>query len=260
MSFFLKKYVIGTAIEPMARWLWGRLGIAKRRVKKLIFGKSRSEQYDAQTGLIMSKVLNSNSNCIDVGCHRGVILELIIKSAPSGRHMGFEPIPMYAEALKERFPDVEISNVALSNKIGFSTFNYVKNRPAYSGIRKRSYPIEDVEIEEIQVELDMLDNLVPSGQKIDLLKIDVEGGELDVLHGAERLILENRPYILFEHGRGASEYYSTTPNDVYSFLVRKCNLNISTMGDWLVGRDPLSIDEFVSQYEDGVNYFFIAYP
>lgn len=51
---------------------------------------------------------------------------------------------------------------------------------------------------EIVVPLRRLDDLIH--EQIDTLKIDVEGAELGVLQGAERIVKESRPVIMFESG------------------------------------------------------------
>ena len=45
-----------------------------------------------------------------------------------------------------------------------------------------------------------LDDLIPLGSKVSFLKIDVEGGELDVFLGASNLLETFRPIVAFECG------------------------------------------------------------
>jgi hypothetical protein len=45
---------------------------------------------------------------------------------------------------------------------------------------------------------------------------------------------------VFEHGRGAAEYYGVRPEQVYDLLVDEGGLEISVMEDWLNGERPLS--------------------
>jgi len=106
-----------------------------------------------------------------------------------------------------------------------------------------------------------LDDVLPPGTRVDLLKIDVEGGELQVLLGARALLAANRPVIVFEHGLGGSEYYGTRPEQLHELLTGPdLNLRVSTMARWLAGRPPLSRAELVEQFERQLNYYFIAYP
>ena len=146
----------------------------------------------------MKKVIQKDSNCIDIGCHKGEILQFILKLAPQGKHFAFEPIPYLYDQLNVKFKNqATIFPFALSDKNGQTTFNLVKNAPAYSGINKRKYAVENPEIEEIQVELKQLDEVIPAETKIDLIKIDVEGGEFDVLKGAKNILKNHQPILVW---------------------------------------------------------------
>ena len=57
---------------------------------------------------------------------------------------------------------------------------------------------------EIKVLQRKLDTLIPSDE-IDGMKIDVEGAELRVLRGSDKLIAKNRPVVMFESGPRQTE-------------------------------------------------------
>ncbi len=219
-------------------------------------------KYDRQTGQIIKKVLTSDSVTVDVGCHKGEMLEEFIKLSPKGKHFAFEPIPELYKNLKARFnaDNCVILPYALAQESGVAEFNFVKNAPAYSGLKKRKYAVENPDIEKIQVEVKTLDELIDATQKIDLIKIDVEGAEFGVLKGAKNTIIRNKPVIIFECGLGASEFYDTKPELVYSFLVQECGLQLSTMKNRLNDQKSLSEKEFCEMYSKNEDYYFIAYP
>lgn len=76
----------------------------------------------------------------------------------------------------------------MSDTSGKSSFQLVKNAPAYSGIKKRHYDISNPDIEEITVKLKTLDEIIPENEIIDFIKIDVEGAEFCVLKGGKNLL------------------------------------------------------------------------
>ena len=221
---------------------------------------TKNLEYDRLTKLIMRRVLSNNSNCIDVGCHKGEILELILKYSPEGHHYAFEPIPYLFDKLEKKYKNKAlIYPYALSDKAGKSSFQFVKNAPAYSGIKKRKYDIAKPDIEEIEVELRTLDKVIPKNTKIDFIKIDVEGGEYGVLKGARMLLKRSHPVVVFECGLGASEYYGTNPIDLYKYITEEVGLNISLLKSYIKNKKTLTLNDFVYHYNTNDEYYFVAY-
>ena len=224
-----------------------------------------SDRYDDQTVAIMKRVLAPDSNCIDVGLHTGAILDIILRFAPKGRHWAFEPLPHLYSAASRKYaasPNVQVIDAALSDSTGTSSFQHVVTNPAYSGILKRRYDRPDEQVAEIRVRLLQLDDVIPPGIDIRLIKIDVEGAELHVLLGARNTLLRCHPYIVFEHGLGAADAYSTQPETLFDFL-KTCGLSVSLMSDWLnpaTADSRLSREAFAHEFNTGRNYYFLAHP
>ncbi|HPS84097.1 MAG TPA: FkbM family methyltransferase [Bacteroidales bacterium] len=216
-------------------------------------------RYDRMTETIMRRVIQHNSNCIDIGCHKGEILDVMLELAPEGKHTAFEPIPVFYNALIEKYKSkAVILPYALSDKNGTADFQYVKNAPAYSGLRKREYTV-DPDIEVISVEVKKLDDLI-AGQKVNLIKIDVEGAELNVLQGSINTLKAEKPYVIFEFGMGASNYYDSTPEKMFQLLCVEAGLKISTLKSFVTGKGALSAVDFQKLYESQTEYYFIAHP
>jgi FkbM family methyltransferase len=162
-------------------------------------------------------------------------------------------------ALKNKYQAAEVVTIlpyALADTEGTSTFNYVKNAPAYSGIRKRRYDIQNPDIEVINVDLKRLDSVVQI--PIDFIKIDVEGAEFGVLKGAKQLLLNSKPLILFECGKGASDYYGTEPRELFKFMTAEIGFKIFTLDAFLNTKKNLSEDEFALCFENNSEYYFVA--
>lgn len=221
------------------------------------------ELYDIQTVEVMRRVLNANSNCIDIGCHAGVFLDEILKFSPLGYHYGFEALPEFSSNLIKKFANnknVRIHGLALSDESREVTFQHVVSNPGYSGLKQRKYDHPHELIEQIKVKAAKLDDIIPNSLDISFIKIDVEGAELQVLRGAKETLKRNRPVLIFEHGLGAADCYGTTPFDVHTLLCSELGFGIHLMEYWLENSSgrSLSCEEFHNEFASGRNFYFMA--
>jgi FkbM family methyltransferase len=218
------------------------------------FSRARDAQDMEHLRLLLAFVLSAKSNCIDIGAHTGDVLREIVRCAPEGRHIAYEPLPHLSRALAANFPRVHVRTAALSNKSGQTSFTHVKSNPGYSGFRQRSYPGEEL-LELITVNVEPLDSSLAKDYVPALIKIDVEGGEQQVIEGAIRTITTHKPVIIFEHGRGAAEHYGTGPGDIYNLLCVQAGLRIFDLD----GNGPYSRDDLARTFELGNRWNYVAH-
>ncbi len=238
--------------------------LLKKHLKPLLIKNgialNKNMQYDLQAWRIMQKILDKNSNCLDIGCHAGEFMDWMLELAPQGHHFGFEPIPELYKKLQDKFKKkVGLYALALGAETGKARFTLVRNAPAYSGLQKRVYSVKNPEIETIEVNVERLDNLFAALDQLKLIKIDVEGGEFDVIRGGKELILRCKPYIFFEFGKGAAEYYGSGPEAMFD-LLDELNMNVYQLKYFLEDLNPLTKSTFAQHFESGSEYYFIAAP
>jgi len=218
---------------------------------------TRNLRYDRLTWKVMQSHLHPDSNAIDVGCHKGEVLDWILAFAPHGRHWAFEPLPHLSAALRKKFGDrVQVVEAALSDQVGKTKFQFVKDSPAYSGILRREYTTDTPNIEELEVAMSTLDEQVGAA-KIDLIKVDVEGGEWAVLAGGSSVIQRDRPLIIFEFGKGASEYYGTTPEKMWALLTG-WGYSLYDLKSYVKKDVPLTEATLALAFSTGSEYYFVA--
>ena len=252
----LKKIIawISQIIIGKVRWL-----NFLRKVKNI----DNNSYYNKLTDLVMKATLKPDSTCVDAGCNRGLILKDMMRFAPKGRFLAFEPLPDFYEGLLKDFQseNVKIFDIALSDSKGISSFNYVITNPSYSGLIKRPYDRPDEKDCKIEVNTDTLDNILENEQieKVDFIKIDVEGGEYSVLKGAVNCLKTNKPTIVFEHGPGSSKVYGFTSDDLFELLCNECGLKISLMQDWLLGKPALTQTSFCDLVTRKIDYYFMTH-
>ena len=224
--------------------------------RDILFSKrvARAIRDSEKMKLLYAYVLKSDSNCVDIGAHVGDFLSVFEKLAPFGKHIAVEPLPNLVERLEKQFPNIKIHQTALSDKSGFADFIHVKNYEAWSGLRERSYP-GNPQKESIKVPLTTLDELLPLNYKPDLIKVDVEGAELEVFRGSINTLQKYHPYLVFEHDTGGYNSYDTKPSEIWKLLVLDLGYRIFE----LEGEGPLSEERFSDLTESGKRWNFIAH-
>jgi len=237
----------------------------KKLVRQLLWSLhldiTQNLRYDRATQKIIRQILKKDSHCVDVGAHKGEILQLIYQCAPDGQHLAIEPIPHLAEGLRQKFGHTtcRIIQAALSNYQGSTTFNLVRNAEAYSGLRKREYAVAEPAIESIPVQVYCLDELWDFSLRPTLLKLDIEGGEFDALQGASKLIRQFRPYVIFEFGLGSAEFYDSKPADMFDFFTEN-RMGLAVLDQWYPDSPSLEKSDFIRHFQEKTAYYFIAFP
>jgi FkbM family methyltransferase len=201
---------------PLSAQLDRMAGLRPTDVKRLLAWRSRIRRDTTAMREIITRELGPRDAAVDVGAHAGEITAWMVAAAPGGAHLAVEPLPAFAEHLREQFPDVAVHECALSDEDGTATFFNVVGAPAWSGLHRQD-PVADKATEEIGVAIRRLDDLVGE-HPVRLVKIDVEGAELGVLTGGRTTIDRDRPVLLLEHARVHAAPFGTVPSDVWTTL------------------------------------------
>jgi|SRR5579871_4597367 len=142
----------------------------------------------------------------DVGANRGDIVEKYLSYFPEAIIHAFEPFPGSFEILTGRYRDnarVKCFDLALADSAEPKTFYVNQNvdtnsllKPTKSGL---SSDAQVKNKDTITVNANKLDAFCREHgvSSIDILKMDIQGGELSALKGASSLLLEGRVKLLF---------------------------------------------------------------
>jgi len=171
---------------------------------------------------LMSEVerLRAGDIAVDVGANAGLYSVLAARRvAPSGRVFAFEPsadeFARLAWALRANAVDnVVASNIALGARPGFVGF--LPAPPRHTGLH-RLRSDGDTSLHKVWAERGDVAVQLAAQERVALMKIDVEGGELDVLRGFQalleagrigRLVIEVSDAFLRRYGASAAELYA----------------------------------------------------
>jgi FkbM family methyltransferase len=162
---------------------------------------------------------------VDVGANNGWVLMNLssIVERNKGFVYGFEPYPETYERCMKNLEDSHITNCQLFNRgcgENEGELMMVVEKQSNSGQNRivRDEKISFSEEKNFKVVLTTLDKQLGSVGRIDLIKIDVEGFELNVLKGGVELLEKYRPVIFLEIDDKLLKANDTSPAEVLSFL------------------------------------------
>jgi FkbM family methyltransferase len=178
---------------------------------------------------VLRRFIKPEAVVFDVGAHAGHWTDAVLAHCPSARVHLFEPLPTQAQALRERFAEgiargqLSVEACALGEYDESREFHHYTGSPAWSGLHRRRSVESEARVqppESINVRVITLDEYCRSAgvSRISFLKIDVEGGELAVLRGAQQLLRRGDiDFLQFEYG-GTYRDSGVTLKEVFGFL------------------------------------------
>lgn len=195
-----------------------RYGTYRLDLNDMVGREIYCDTYEPCESRVVRKMIQAGWTCVDAGANIGYFSILLSKLVgPTGRVYSFEPSPDNLESLATNLRLSEAANVtvqaaALSDHIGKAGF--ATNRRGNLG-----GSMLDDEGPEI-VTLTTLDAFMEGhpGEKVDFIKIDIEGSEVACLRGAEGTLKRDRPSILVEINPNALLKHQTSAGELRSYL------------------------------------------
>lgn len=199
--------------------------------------------------VLLSALLGPDGVCVDIGANVGTVSATIVRCAPEAKHVLVEALPDLAAKLVDRFPSCEVHAVACSDHEGMASFTRIVERPTRSGLNPGQIK-PFMTRETLEVPVTTVDRLL-GGRPVRVIKIDVEGTELDVLRGAASTLATARPVVLFEHQPAV---------DAGSSAVHQLLMGAGYRVFDIDGNGPLTEGEFVETGRAGRIWNFVATP
>lgn len=158
---------------------------------------------------------------VDVGAHVGLWTRVLAKHFAGV--FAFEPVQAFRECWHENVAHVgdrcymtrAACGAAALSEVGIAvTRENSGNSHVTAGLEPGSASAPMVRLD------DCFGQGTPAGDKIDLIKVDVEGYELEVLRGARALLERCRPVVVVEQKPGNAERYGKKQFDARDFLAK----------------------------------------
>lgn len=189
------------------------------------------------------KYVRPGDRVCDIGANKGAFLYWMSRwVGDGGRVVAFEPQQDLAEYLRRVCDGLALSNVAVEAKaVGARTGDctlYVPGDEGNSpGASLNSRLGERAACRSVSVPLVTLDEYFPVDSPVAVLKIDVEGAEMDLFKGARRILSDQSPLLVFECEQRHLE--SGHVSDVFRYLQ-----DMGYEGDFVCGKTSRPLSEF----------------
>jgi FkbM family methyltransferase len=152
--------------------------------------------------LFMLRHLSPGQTAVDVGAHKGAFTYWMNRLVgPSGHVLAFEPIPQLAVYLRQvrdalRMKNLTVVESALSKQRDVRDLHL----PESGHLGPATLADHTHSVSSVRVHTDTLDGFCQEHghRPVHFIKCDVEGHELEVFQGAESILREDRPTLLFE--------------------------------------------------------------
>lgn len=173
------------------------------------------DAYDARIRQVFAPMIPRGGCVIDcgafLGSHTTVYAEAV---GPTGRVVAFEPSPKHVECLRhnvQELPQVDVIALALYSE---PTTLWLAPNFFNAGATVVGSPDDVGAFEVAATTLDAF-----TWNRVDFIKLDVEGLVLRVLEGAVRVLDQYRPAVVVEVGDNL-ELFGDTTDDLIAFMVR----------------------------------------
>lgn len=176
---------------------------------------------------VLRGLLTEDSVFVDAGANQGEFTVCAAARVPHGQVFAFEPVENVRERLARNvqangFRNVEIQAVGLSTESRDDVPIFGADSAFVDGTQHIGLPtlfdMNGRQLPLARISLRRLDDVLTEGQRVDVIKIDVEGAEFFVLKGAERTIQREQPTIIFEANAETFQAAGYKVEDIYAWL------------------------------------------
>jgi len=182
-------------------------------------------RYEPHLMARVQAILEPDSVSLDIGANIGALTIAMAWASPRGRVHCFEAAPSNFRYLRSNLTanlleNVTAENLALYDERSTLEISYVEEVAGCSfisptGVREGCTEI----VEALPLDDWVAEGGLAPGDRVRLIKLDVEGAERRVILGARRTLREHQPHLLVEFNpTTATRFFGEDPRELYELL------------------------------------------
>jgi FkbM family methyltransferase len=209
-----------------------RFGVSSKTIKEWVLDYYPMNISEYFMQLVYSSLIQNGDCVIDVGANHG------LHTIPLARLVGNRGTVIACEAVLSNIVSIQkkiktdnvlyynaaITKPEIANRNKQIDFHFIPGNDGFSGIKK-SFDAEDewgdkiISVPAMTLDQILFEKASREIMRLSFIKIDVEGGEFDVLCGAEKVLKKYKPIIVFEYkAQDTMDLYQHTNEDFFSFF------------------------------------------
>lgn len=156
-------------------------------------------KYETDKVNLFKKLIKPGATIIDIGSNKGYFTFIAAKLLKNnGKVFSFEPDPTNCHWIRKSISENKYSNIIL---IPVGIYNTNSKTTFYKGDKSGHHSLKkDRGLGNITINTKTIDSLLEEEniQRVDIIKIDVEGSEVEVLEGGKNTLNNHAPIIILD--------------------------------------------------------------
>ncbi len=204
-------------------------------------GEFKKDEFDFQKEYFKAKSVNT---IFDVGANIGYMSQRFRDCFPGAVVHAFEPFPGSYSVLENtarQLKNIIVNRWAVGSEKSKKTFFVNANVDTNSLLEPKKTGLSSdrqcKNVSSIEVTIDTIDNYCSENNilKIDILKLDIQGGELDALKGAAGMLIEGKIELIYTEAYFIEQYENQPRFDEISTLLFKYGYRLQDIYNIIYG-------------------------